>query len=106
VLQEGEIHSIVRRVALADDPSDFLRLPIDDVGRDQCQAAAGVLLFPEFAGFDSATTPNLPGTLYTRNRTVARLEQSDYALISGGAKPDSYSRATGRAAIRPERCNR
>jgi hypothetical protein len=55
VLQEGEIHSIVRRVALADDPSDFLRLPIDDAGRDQCQAAAGVLLFPEFAGFDSAT---------------------------------------------------
>jgi hypothetical protein len=41
VFQQGEIDSIGDRVALAEDPGDFARLPVDDARQDQVQATAG-----------------------------------------------------------------
>ena len=39
--QQGEIDAICDQVALTEDPGDFPRLPVDDAGQDQVQAAAG-----------------------------------------------------------------
>ena len=53
VFQQREIDSIADRVALAQDPRDFPRLPVDDASQDQRQTAAGVHLLPQLAGVDS-----------------------------------------------------
>ena len=63
VFEQGEIDCIGERVALAQDPGDFARLPVDDARQDQVQAAAGVHLLPQLAGVDPAPSPvkNIPG---------------------------------------------
>ena len=43
VFQQGGIDSISDRVALAEDPTDFWCLPVDDACQDQVQTAAGGL---------------------------------------------------------------
>jgi hypothetical protein len=46
VFQQREVGSISHRVALAEDPGDFPRLPGDDARQDQVEAAEGVYLLP------------------------------------------------------------
>ena len=44
---EGEIDLGSLRITFLDDPIDFLGLPVDDAGQNQCQATArGALLLP------------------------------------------------------------
>ena len=54
VFQQGGIDSIGDRVALAEDPGDLPRLPVDDARQDQVQAAAGVHLLPQPEGVNPA----------------------------------------------------
>ena len=63
MFQQGEIGSIGGQVALAEDPGDFPRLPVDDARQDQVEAAAGVHLLPQLAGVNPAPTPvkDVPG---------------------------------------------
>jgi hypothetical protein len=57
VLKQGQVHSVGDRVALAQDPRDFPRLPVDDASQDQGQTAASVHFLPQLAGVDSARRP-------------------------------------------------
>ena len=63
MFQQGGIDSIGEWVALAQDPGDLPRLPIDDTRQDQVQAAAGVYLLPELAGVNPAppAVEDVPG---------------------------------------------
>ena len=63
VFQQGGIDSIGDRIALAEDPGDLPRLPVDDARQDQVQAAAGVHLLPQLAGVSPAPAPlkDVPG---------------------------------------------
>jgi len=63
MFQQGGIDSIVERVALAENPGDLPRLPINDARQDQVQAAAGVHLLPQLASVNPAAPPveDVPG---------------------------------------------
>jgi hypothetical protein len=57
VFQQGGIDSIGDRVALAQDPGDLPRLPVDGARQDQVQATAGVHLLPQPEGVNPARRP-------------------------------------------------
>jgi hypothetical protein len=63
MFQQGGIDSIGERVALAENPGDLPRLPINDARQDQVQAAAAVHLLPQLAGVNPASPPieDVPG---------------------------------------------
>jgi hypothetical protein len=63
MFQQGSIDSICDRVALAEDPGDLPRLPLNNARQHQVQTAAVVHLLPQLAGVNPAPPPveDVPG---------------------------------------------